>query len=431
MLSQLYGSVNDFVKEGQLNNGICLVTQGRLTSKTIDFSVNVGTGSFDDPLDKQGVAHFLEHLLVGNELNSQIQRRGGKIELLTYADTINLSGTIPNTPENKALVIRTIKTFLKGLDLNEELFEKEKVRILNEIGIDTDTATRHQVTVLGKAFKDNRADGNITGTRNDVNKITIKDLRSYLSKNFTADNIFIAVTGKFPRSNLEQELEEALRDIPPHRETKILYSPEVVPEYHFEPNPQLLQTYFSFCFPLEQSKHVREEQVSLVAGRYLSAIADRDIIFGSGIVYSFAPRLLSNARRIGYLDIRGNIMREDSGSIVPATSKLITDVISDIEPDVFEGVILGFKSGFNHGQILPPGYSAGGLSHMSMAFGHVITDAVSEASFSSITAEEVSEYFESIFSKDPAIVVYGDDSKFGNYDDFVTPIRGALESTPS
>lgn len=64
-----------------LANGLTVLFYPRTTGLTTQLSVGVKYGSSDDPEEKAGCAHFLEHMIVGGsqekiKLHNQIEQLG-------------------------------------------------------------------------------------------------------------------------------------------------------------------------------------------------------------------------------------------------------------------------------------------------------------------------------------------------------------------
>ena len=398
-----------------------------ISANRIRISVFINAGSYEEQLGKEGTAHFLEHLLTSSDTRNQIMARGGYIEdLATAASFIKFDLVIPDKNDNREFAINVVSRFLKGQDITEENFVREKRRILNEIGINDDDPSRYIGTLLGKAFRNERADGNITGTREDVKKLTLEDLRSYLQQFFVGSNIHIGVTGPFAHDTFKKPLEEALRDIP-SGSSSLLYQPKVEkPEYR-ERVEYLKQLYFSFCFPIEQIAR-KDSYLADMASNYLRMKIQRDVLFKAGIVYSAFNRGIHSPTRSGYFDMRGNIMSEDAHHVFPEIGGVITSSIEELDRPTFDTIKTLAIEGMRNEVFIRPSHNAGGMSICSMMNqGRIFTTAESLDVVSSIEADDVHRFLvDDVFSNAPAIVTYGDDSKLGTYDEFVEPIQAAV-----
>lgn len=423
-LSVIYTRANDFIREEKLSNGISFASQKRFPGSKLYFSVFINAGSYEDPEGKQGVAHFLEHLLIGSETHHKIQKLGGSINLATSASFIRLDGSLPYSKENQAILCQIISEFLNASDMSEEAYIREKRRILNEIGISYDNASDVHLSLMAAGFDRGRADGNVLGTRDNVRDITYEDLTIFREKFFTGKNIFIGITGVSSYDEMKKQLEDDLSDIKTGL-PNILFSPSVKQGYFNTENNHLLQTYFDFCFPVEKI-HLNKSAIFSIASNYFSAKIDQDIIFGSGIVYSAYLRPIVNPLRDGYFNITGNIMAEEAEKIIPEVQNVIIKAIEGIDEDVFRGVKSSFLSSAVQG-FMPAFNAADTLASCMMHNGGNAPQSEWRAKLEAVTPEDIHRYFvDEVFSNLPSISTYGDDSKFGKYEDFVAPIHDAL-----
>jgi len=162
--SRISARFNDYISQSKLSNGISVSTQKRFTSDQIDFSVCIGSGSFDDPLDKEGIAHFLEHVIVMQDgAQRKFEERGGYVGASTSANFIEISGHIQNSSENLAFVTNFLKQALTD-EIEENIFAREQKRIRNEVNARNDRAEFVSAQILKHAFDTKRFYANIGGT---------------------------------------------------------------------------------------------------------------------------------------------------------------------------------------------------------------------------------------------------------------------------
>ncbi len=426
-LRDFYAHRNDFVRQSILDNGIQFISQNRLFDNNIEFYIIVESGSLDDPDDKEGIAHFLEHLLVDPELNHEFEQRGGNIEnLATSFTTVRFSGKIPNTHENQSFLADVFKKFLTGERISEITFDKEKKRILNEIGIQADNSGTHALTLLGQAFRAGRADPNIMGNRDIVRNVKISDLQSYLDKHFSGPNIYIAMTGKFDHQEMHNKLNTALSTVPSHTVSK--RDPLVfVPGDYRNENTHLMQLYFHFCFPSPAHNPAKSALYSMAYG-YLLHKVTHGLVFGNDLCYHTESRPILPLGSPGYLSFTGNLMPEDGSRVIPETRDIITTLIEDgIDIDTFNIIKSLQLQEYQNQKFWRKGHSAESLAFNLIYNGSVHPFGEEENKLLDIRPEDVQKFLiEETLSHAPAIITYGDSSKMGSYEEFAGPIQDAL-----
>ncbi len=416
---------NDFIRQSALDNGVTLTTQRRYLNSTLSFQLMVNAGSQEDPGDKEGVGHFLEHLLIGKETNKEFIKRSGHVGLWTSAYHIAMTGELPYSKENADFLLRSMTEFMRGSALSETEFNKEKRRILNEIGLKGDEAEFRLAQLMAPSFDTGRGNSNILGTKEGIKNTTLEDLKNYRETWFTGRNTFIGMTGPFEHGDMLRRVKENLSGVPDHalpRRNK----PVLVAGDYRNKEDFFEQAYFSICFPLPEMTP-NKLIVHNLAQNYLSYRVRNEIIFGSGIVYDASVQFQVSSSRPGTMGICGNIMKEEAGEAFPEISNLIVTTIEGMDNDIFGLVKKNMLHGFQKKVLHYPLYSSGDLAIMPLMEGRPTPAYIREKYLESLTPEDVHRYLvDEVFSHDPVIVTLGDDSHLGRYEDFVAPIRQTL-----
>lgn len=426
-IRQFSAKHQDFVQQSVLDNGATLVSQRRFMDRHIDFYVFVMGGSFEDPQDKEGIGHFLEHLLIDKDVHREFSKRHGNIGLWTSCQNIMLGGKLPYSAENEDYACATIAEFLQGKSINEAAFIREKRRILNEIGIGSDKPGVKVSKLLSAAFSGNRSDANIIGTKDGIRHTQLEDLKAYHSDWFVGENISIGVTGPFGHDAIKGKLEKALVDVP-NKPCLPLTISSLIPGDHRHPKPDLEQLYFKICFAIPEG-NTRSFQVHNLAAGFLSNRIQDEVVF-SGLVYDAGVRAYFSPYRPGYLEINGNVMPEDADQVLPEIGRVITTSITDFNEELFDVAKGNALHGYRQPKLWHPLYDAQNLAAFSHFEGRIVPMAEREAIIEDIQADDVHRYLvDQVFSNDPAIVTLGDDTRLGRYEDFAEPIRSALAKT--
>ena len=195
-----------------LSNGLTVLSYPRLSGMTAQLSVAIKYGSNDDPDEKSGNAHFLEHMLAGGsqsriKLNHEIEKFGGCSNFETTNEfTFCTMDVFPDK-------IAEASTVLSGL-LFDSMFEKDKLEvertvILNEIA-DASDNPRDEIeeTLIKCLFKHHPIKNPILGSNKTVIQIMLIDLEKAYQNNYDPQNMILILTGKFSESNFETVLRD-------------------------------------------------------------------------------------------------------------------------------------------------------------------------------------------------------------------------------
>jgi zinc protease len=199
-------------KREVLSNGLTVLFYPRLSGLTAQLSVAIKYGSNDDPDEKSGNAHFLEHMLVGGsqkriKLHHEIEQLGGcshfeTSDKFTFCSMDALSGKIAEASK-----------VLSGL-LFDSKFEKDKIEvernaILNEIADASDNhREKIEETLIKSLFKYHTVKNPILGSIKKVKQVTLNDLEEAYTNHYNPKNMILILTGKIS----ETDCETVLRD---------------------------------------------------------------------------------------------------------------------------------------------------------------------------------------------------------------------------
>ncbi|HEX8966010.1 MAG TPA: pitrilysin family protein [Patescibacteria group bacterium] len=204
------------VKTFTLSNGIKVVTYKMNQVKSIHVNVTVKGGSLVEEKEKNGVAHFMEHMLVQGipsfpnveSLSTYVESLAGSYNAFTSQLTVSFIITLPFIHLAEALKISSEVMFAPLFP--ENVIEKERKAVITEITQRKDSLGYK----LGKEFKKTRFIENseiqkeIGGNLETIQKITRKDLIDYWEKYFIPENTYIYIGGNFSEKKLRNFLEK-------------------------------------------------------------------------------------------------------------------------------------------------------------------------------------------------------------------------------
>ncbi len=191
-----------------LNNGIRIVHKDNPHSNIVHSCVVINCGSRDERKGKEGLAHFLEHMLFKgtptksllNILN-RMEVVGGDLNAYTTKEHTCIHASFLSEHTDRA--IELFSDLLFNSTFPEKEILKEKEVIIDEIDSYLDTPEEAiQDEFENIIFKNHSLGENILGSKKSVRNINRKDLISFTKKNYSAEEMVIGVYGKLNTEDL-------------------------------------------------------------------------------------------------------------------------------------------------------------------------------------------------------------------------------------
>jgi len=172
---------------------------------SIDIWCKAGS-SFED-VDKNGTAHFLEHMIfkgsnkiMPGEFDHKIESLGGLSNASTGYDDVHYHVLVPPSNFRESLALLTNIVFAPVFNPDE--FIKEKGVVIDEIKQQNDQPEEKLFNYfLKRVWLTPNYANSILGTENSIKNLEINDLVKFHSKHYTTEKICIAIAG-----NLSEEI---------------------------------------------------------------------------------------------------------------------------------------------------------------------------------------------------------------------------------
>ena len=172
---------------------------------SIDIWCKAGS-SFED-VDKNGTAHFLEHMIfkgsnkiMPGEFDHKIESLGGLSNASTGYDDVHYHVLVP--PNNFKESLALLTNIVVAPDFNPDEFIKEKGVVIDEIKQQNDQPEERLFNYfLKRVWLSPNYANSILGTENSIKNLEINDLVKFHSKHYTTEKICIAIAG-----NLSEEI---------------------------------------------------------------------------------------------------------------------------------------------------------------------------------------------------------------------------------
>jgi len=164
-------------------------------------------GSSFEEVDKNGTAHFLEHMIfkgsnkiMPGEFDHKIESLGGVSNASTGYDDVHYHVLVP--PNNFKESLALLTNIVVSPDFNPDEFIKEKGVVIDEIKQQNDQPEERLFNYfLKRVWLSPNYANSILGTEHSIRNLEINDLVKFHSKHYTTEKICIAIAG-----NLSEEI---------------------------------------------------------------------------------------------------------------------------------------------------------------------------------------------------------------------------------
>lgn len=206
----------DFVEKTTLENGLKIVTEHVESVKSIAVGIWVKTGSRDEPEEKAGITHFLEHMLFkGTEKRTafdialSMESVGGYMNAFTSNEYTCYYIRSLDTELERALDVLT--DMVKNSNFPEDEVEKEKKVVIEEMKMYRDSPEDYLFEAFsGEVFKNHPLGRPIIGFEETVNTFERDDLFRYVNNRYQPWNMLVSVAGNVKHEEVVKLVQEYL-----------------------------------------------------------------------------------------------------------------------------------------------------------------------------------------------------------------------------
>ncbi|MVN20264.1 M16 family metallopeptidase [Mucilaginibacter arboris] len=215
----------------QLPNGIRILYYPS-NSTIAHCCLMINAGSRDEAPGKDGLAHFIEHLLF------KATERRNTNQILNRLEVVGADLNAYTTKEYTCIHASFLKEYLeRAMDLMEDIFfhstfpeedmEKEKGVILDEIASYQDQPEEAiQDDFEDMLFKTHALGRNILGTPASVSALTRADIASFITQNYNTHEAVFAVTGNYDFNKVIKLAERYFGQVPENNQSKNRIKPQ-------------------------------------------------------------------------------------------------------------------------------------------------------------------------------------------------------------
>ncbi|MEH2435603.1 MAG: pitrilysin family protein [Nostoc sp.] len=215
------------VQKTVLDNGLTVLTKEVHTAPVVSVQVWYKVGSRNEVKGQNGISHQLEHLMFKGTTDRPVQfgrlfsALGSQFNAFTSYDETAYFGTVQRDKLEALLTLEAdrMENSLVGPD---QLTSEKRVVISELQGYENSPGYRLSRAVMQDAFP-NRAYGlPVGGTKADVEKFTVEQVRNYYQTYYSPENATLVITGDFATESVLKVVKETYGKLPKRPKTAVV-----------------------------------------------------------------------------------------------------------------------------------------------------------------------------------------------------------------
>ena len=279
----------------RFDNGLKLIINKMEGFVSVSCGVLVKTGSINESEKDNGISHFIEHVMFKGtknrtafEISDHIDRIGAQINAFTSKElTCYYTKSTGEHLENSLEVLSDI-FFNSVFDSNE--LEKEKGVIIEEINMSEDTPEELCLDLLAKSYYGNTGLGQtILGPEKNIKRFTRDDVKRYMDKYYTADNVVISLSGDLDVEKAQELVEKYFAQKFKSKKCAAQKKAKIVPAQSLYKSKRIEQTHLGFAmqgFSMHDDKSDAASIANIILGGGMSSRLFQKIREELGLAYS-------------------------------------------------------------------------------------------------------------------------------------------------
>ncbi len=222
------------VSEYRLPNGCRVLVYPDASAHVVTVNMTVLVGSRHEGYGETGMAHLLEHMLFKGtpkhpNVKEELKQRGATdMNGTTWYDRTNFYETLPASNENLEWAIemeadRLINSFIRAEDLFSEMTVVRSEFEMNENSPQQILMQR----MNANAYEWHNYGKTVIGSKADIERVPVKNLRRFYQKYYRPDNVVLIVTGKVDEKSVIELASKHFGGLPkPTTELETTYTQE-------------------------------------------------------------------------------------------------------------------------------------------------------------------------------------------------------------
>ena len=185
----------------KFDNGLRLIVNKIDGLLSVSAGVLVKTGSINETEKENGISHYIEHVMFKGtktrsafDISDHIDRIGAQINAFTSKELTCYY--TKSTKDNLFQALEVLSDIFFNSVFDKIELEKEKGVVIEEIKMSEDTPEDLCLDLLAKSYYGNKGLGQtILGPAKNIKRFTAEDIKNYMDKYYTADNVVISIAG--------------------------------------------------------------------------------------------------------------------------------------------------------------------------------------------------------------------------------------------
>ena len=214
------------VKKTVLDNGLTVLTKEVHTAPVVSVQVWYKVGSRNEVNGENGISHQLEHLMFKGTTDRPVQfgrlfsALGSQFNAFTSYDETAYFGTVQRD-KLEALLTLEADRMENSLVGTEQLASEKRVVISELQGYENSPGYRLDRAVMRDAFPSRAYGLPVGGTKADVEKFTVEQVRNYYQTYYSPENATLVITGDFATEPVLKVVKETYGKLPKRAKTAV------------------------------------------------------------------------------------------------------------------------------------------------------------------------------------------------------------------
>ncbi|GEM_PF-3295439 len=390
----------------------------------------IKTGCAMDPADKQGLAHFLEHVIPDAAKRAAISQKGGHLFAGAGGTFTILTVSLPYSRENRDYMLAVLKQMVAPENISDQAIALERRRILNEIGRDDDNMDlKCSHGLVKNMYQPVNYFTSDAGKKEHVETIDRKDLEGFMRGHYTAGKMSLSV--KIPdHPSIDETIaavKETFNDMPPGGAAQIadpVYTPCEIREQPGHLNQLYCNAGFNLPAPDDFDGYIFD-----VYTNYINLLINRQLIYDGHVYAAVAGGVLSPGKG-GFVGIKADITPETADILMPRVAGIFGTPAHHIDPDLFQTAKQQALAQFASNNA---DYWAYARSSREMAMelsdeGRIFSAWEVHRNLDKITPQHLMDFTRRLVLADPpSVVSYGDAAKLHTREEFIAMLDKAAQ----
>src|SRR5216684_7204753 len=312
------------IKREVLPNGLIVLSEEMSHIRSISIGIWMKTGSRDELAERNGISHFVEHMLfkgtttrTAQEIAREVDSIGGNIDAFTGKETICFN--IKVLDEHLPIAIDILSDLVLNPTFDPKDITREKGVILEEIKMDEDNPDYLVHEIFTQNFwKDHPLGKPILGTKDTVKKFERDPVLDFYKQRFAPGNMIISAAGHLKHEQFVELVTKHFGHMKPVKNGFHSLPPKIVSRINMRNKKALEQVQICVGVPSHPIAHENRHAsyiLNTLLGGGMSSRLFQNIRERQGLAYAIYSDL-SPYRDTGCLSVYAGTSRESAGKVV-------------------------------------------------------------------------------------------------------------------